>query len=173
MIKRFAVLTVVAGSFLAAAASAGADQPLLVTGAGASATSGHVVVHARATGPATGTGIPVAPADGFLRTRGSSAGDLTGSVTCIGVLFPGRAIVSGTLDTPVVSGGFTFPHFSLIVGDGGEGDSWIALFVTNLAGLGGVDSCGTSLFFSAGLLEPETFPQLVVSRGDFQILGDS
>jgi hypothetical protein len=173
MIKKFAVLAVMAGSFLAAAASAGADRPLLVTGAGASATSGHVVVHARAIGPATGTGIPVSPAAGSLRARGSFWGDLNGSVTCIGMLFPGTVIVSGTLDTPIVSGGFTFPHFSLIVGDGGQGDSWIALFVTNLAGHGGVDSCGTSLFFSAGLLEPETFAQLVVSKGDFQILGDS
>jgi hypothetical protein len=171
---RFFVTTLAVASVLVVAAPAGADPPLIVTGAGASATSGHVVVHARATGPATGTGIPVWPAEGSIRVRGSSWGDLTGSVSCVGLLFQGRAIVSGTLDTPIVSGGFTFPNFSLVVDDGGAGPgSWIGLFITNLAFLGGPEECGASLFFSASLTLPEALPNILVTKGDFHILGDS
>jgi hypothetical protein len=171
--RKFFVAAVACGSVLALAAPAGADPPLMVNGAGSSAVSGHVVVNARATGPASGTGIPVWPAEGMLRVRGSN-GDLQGSVTCIGLLFPGRAIVSGTLDTPVVSGGFTFPHFSLVVDENSAGPgSWIGLFVTDLAALGGTGQCGAPLFFSASLMMPEALPNVLVTKGDFQIHGDA
>ena len=172
--KKFFVTALACGSVLALAAPAGADPPLMVTGAGSSATSGHVVLNARATGASTGTGIPVWPAEGSIRAKGSFWGDLRGSVTCIGLLFPGRAIVSGTLDTPIVSGGFTFPNFSLIVDENSSGPgSWIALYVTNLSALGGPDECASSLFFDAALTMPEALPFVLVNKGDFQILGDS
>lgn len=172
--KAFGVLMAVCACVLVVAAPAGADPPLMVTGAGSSATSGHVAVNARATGPSAGTGIPVWPADGAIRVKGSFWSDLRGSVTCIGLLFPGRAIVSGTLDTPVVSGSFTFPHFSLVVDDSGSGrNSWIGLFVANLDLLGGgPEECGASLFFSASLMLPEALPNLLVTKGGFHILGD-
>src|SRR5688572_24846251 len=172
--KRFFFTALAFASTLVVASPAGADPPLMVTGAGSSATSGHVVVNARATGPSAGTGIPVWPADGSIRTKGAFWGDLRGSVTCIGLLFPGRAIVSGTLTTPIVSGGFAFPNFSLVVDESSSGPgSWIALFVTNLALLGGgPQECGASLFFSASLMLPEALPNILVTKGDFHILGD-
>ena len=171
--KRF-FLTALAVGTLVVVSPAGADPPLMVTGAGSSAASGHVVVHARTTGPATGAGIRVWPANGSILARGSFWGDISGSVSCIGLLFPGRAIVSGTLDTPIVSGGFTFPHFSLVVDESGSGPgSWIGLFITDLAAVGGPEECGAPLFFSASLTLPEALPNILVTKGNFQILGDS
>jgi hypothetical protein len=172
--KRFFFTTLAVASTLVVASPAGADPPLMVTGAGSSAISGHVVVHAHATGPATDTGIRVWPANGSISVRGSSSGDIDGSVSCIGLLFPGRAIVSGTLDAPVVSGGSTFPHFSLVVEESASGPgSWIGLFITNLAALGGPGECGAPLFFSASLTLPEALPNILVTKGRFHILGDS
>ncbi len=69
IMKRFFFTTLAVASTLVVASPAGADPPLMVTGAGSSATSGHVVVHARATGPATGTGIRVWPANGSISVR--------------------------------------------------------------------------------------------------------
>jgi hypothetical protein len=172
--KRFFFTTLAVASTLVVASPAGAGPPLMVTGAGSSATSGHVVVNARATGPSAGTGIPVWPADGSIQAKGSFWGDLRGSVTCIGLLFPGRAIVSGTLATPIVSGGFAFPNFSLVVDENSSGPgSWIALYVTNLSAMGGLEGCGTSLFFDAALTMPDALPFVLVNKGGFQILGDS
>lgn len=169
--KAFVVSIAMCACVLGVAAPAGADPPLMVVGAGSSAISGHVVVNARATGPLSGG---VAPADGTFRAQRPSGEDLSGTVTCIGLLFPGRAVVSGTLDTPVVSGGFTFPHFSLVVDDSGSGrDSWIGLFVTNLSAMGGLEDCGTLLFFDAALTMPEALPFVLVRKGSFQILGDA
>lgn len=149
-----------------ATSSAKATPPLLVVGAGGSTVSGHVVVNARATGQATGEFIPVAPAVGSLRVRGSWLGDLSGSVTCIGLAGPNAAIVSGNLDTPFVSGGFTLPNFSLIVVGGHDViRPWIEILPDSLAGL---FPCGTSLFFSAGIPD---LPNDVVVNGQFLILG--
>jgi hypothetical protein len=140
--------------------------PLLVTGAGASTTSGQVVVNARATGAAVGPFIPVAPAAGFVHVRGSAYGDLSGSVTCIGVAGPNAAIVSGNLSTPFVSGGFTYPNFSLlVVSPNPQIRSWIE-FGPNV--LSGALPCGTSLFFTFGI---PNLPSDFVVSGRFTILG--
>ncbi len=166
--KRLLLVAAVVCGSLAAAGTAGAMPSLLVTGAGASTTSGHVVVTARATGPAEGSFIPVAPATGFVRVLGSFFGDLSGSVTCIGVGGPNAAIVSGNLDTPVVSGGFTYRNFSLlVVSRNPQIQSWISFFPDNLTGLG---PCGTSLFFAFGV---PNLPNDFVVSGQFVILGAS
>jgi hypothetical protein len=162
--KKFFVGAVVCASFFAASI-ANAAPSLLVTGAGASTSLGHVVVNARATGPATGA-PPVFPAVGFMRAS-DLFGDLRGSVTCIGLLAPSAVIVSGNLDTPFVAGGFAYPNFSLIMFLGGDVSSnWIRLFVDNLSLLPNAP-CGESLFFLAGL--PDLANDHVV-KGNFQIL---
>jgi hypothetical protein len=148
-----------------AAATATASRSLFVAGAGASSVSGQVVVGARATGPAVpGPFFPVAPAVGFVSARGSSFGDLTGTVTCIGVAQGGRAaIVSGNLATPFVSGGFTYPNFSLLISAGATA-AWIEILPDNLEGLG---PCGTSLFFAAGI---PSLPSDTLLSGRFVII---
>lgn len=151
---------------LLAPSVAKAAPSLLVTGAGASSTSGHVVVNARATGPAVGSFVPVAPATGFVQVRGSSYGDLGGSVTCIGVAGPNAAIVSGNLSTPFVSGGFTYSNFSLlVVSPNPQIRSWISFSPDNLSAL---FPCGTSLFFTFGV---PSLPNDFVVNGRFTILG--
>jgi hypothetical protein len=151
---------------LLAPSVAKAAPSLLVTGAGASSVSGQVVVNARATGPAVGSFVPVAPATGFIQVRGSSYGDLGGTVTCIGLAGPNAAIVSGNLSTPVVSGGFTYPNFSLlVVSPNPQIRSWISFFPDNLSGL---FPCGTSLFFTFGV---PSLPNDFVVNGRFTILG--
>ena len=154
----------VCGIVLVGASTAVASPALLVTGAGASTTSGLIQVNARATGPAIGPFIPVAPAIGFIHSAGSW-GDVRGSVTCIASLGPEAAIVSGDLDMPISSGGFTFPNFSLIVVRGGNGvPPWIHFFVDNLTGLG---DCAQSLIFAAGIPD---LPNDVVVKGHFLVL---
>jgi hypothetical protein len=143
-----------------------AAPSLLVTGAGASTTSGHVVVNARATGAAVGPFIPVAPATGSVRVRGSFFGDLSGSVTCIGLAGPNAAVVSGNLDTPFTSGGFTFANFSLLlITTNAQLRSWISFAPNNL---GAAFPCGTSLFFTFGV---PNLPNDFVVNGRFTILG--
>src|SRR5215213_4505065 len=102
-----------------AASTANASMPLTVKGKGASAVSGRLIVDARATGPATGSPA-VAPAVGSFGVTDSFWGDISGSVTCIGFLFDG-AVVSGNLDTPVVSGGFSYANFTLVMGGSAGG----------------------------------------------------
>jgi hypothetical protein len=156
----------VCGSALVAASPAKATRALFVAGFGASTTSGDVAIYARAIGPAVGEGIPVAPAVGFLRASDTSLGDLSGSVSCIGLASPRAAIVSGDLVTPVVSNGVTYSNFSLIVVLGGNGvPPWIELLPDNLAGLG---PCGTSLFAAAGIPD---LPNDVLVEGRFFIFG--
>jgi hypothetical protein len=151
---------------LLAPSGAKATPSLLVTGAGASNTSGNVLINARATGNAVGSFIPVAPATGLIRVRGSFYGDLNGSVTCIGVAGPNAAIVSGNLSTPFVSGGFTFPNFSLlVVSPNPQIRSWINFLPDNLSTL---FPCGTSLFFAFGI---PSLPNDFVVSGRFTILG--
>jgi hypothetical protein len=152
--------------FLLAPSIAKAAPSLLVTGAGASSISGHVVVNARATGPAVGSFVPVAPATGFIQVRGSSYGDLGGSVTCIGLAGPNAAIVSGNLSTPFVSGGFTYPNFSLIVvSPNPQIRSWINFGPNNLSTQ---FPCATSLFFTFDI---PSLPNDFVVNGRFTILG--
>src|SRR5215217_3934815 len=104
MMKKFLLVGALMCAMIGVAASAAtASIPLRVTGAGASTTSGQVVVNARATGPTAGPFFPVAPAVGFLRAPDSYFGNLSGRVTCMSVWLPGFAVsVSGTLDTPLV-----------------------------------------------------------------------
>jgi hypothetical protein len=143
-----------------------AAPSLMVVGAGASSTSGHVVVNGRATGPAGGPFVPVAPATGSIHVRGSFYGDLTGTVTCIGLAGPNAAIVSGNLSTPFVSGGFIFPNFSLLViSPNPQIRSWISFLPDNLSAL---FPCGTSLFFASGV---PSLPNDFVVTGRFTILG--
>jgi hypothetical protein len=167
--RRLLLLAAVVCGSLVAAGTSNATPSLLVAGAGASTASGHVVINARAIGPATGS-PPVFPAVGFLRARNSRFGDLSGSVTCIGLFTPSAVIVSGHLDTPVVSGGFTFPDFSLIVFSGGnDSPDWIRLFVGDLSSVPNAP-CAESLFFLAGLPD---LPNDHLVNGHFQILRGS
>lgn len=143
-----------------------AAPTLAVVGAGASSTSGQVVVNARATAAAAGSFLPVAPATGSIHVRGSVYGDLSGAVTCIGVAGPNAAIVSGNLSTPFVSGGFTFPNFSLlVVSPNPQIRSWISFLPDNLSAL---FPCGTALFFTFGI---PSLPNDFVVNGRFTILG--
>jgi hypothetical protein len=161
------VLVAAACACFLAPSVAKAAPSLLVTGAGASATSGQVVINAHATGPIAGPFIPVAPATGFIRVRGSFYGDVTGSVTCIGLADPNAAIVSGTLSTPFVSGGFSYPNFSFLVATATpQHPSWITLFADDI-GVGFLGPCGNSLFFAAGVPD---LPSDLVVNGNFQIL---
>jgi hypothetical protein len=73
----------VCGGALVTASPANTTRTLFVAGVGASTTSGHVAINARAIGPAVGEGIPVAPAVGFLRARDTPFGNLRGSVSII------------------------------------------------------------------------------------------
>jgi hypothetical protein len=135
MMKKFLLVSAVMGAGHGVAASAAmARTPLLVTGAGASTTSGQVVVSARATGPTLGSLPSVAPATGFLRAPGvspqistiSGTVNLSGRVTCIGVRLQDAVAVSGTLDTPIVSaGGFVWRNFTLLINnDPSMGRGW-------------------------------------------------
>jgi len=72
------------------------------------------------------------------------------------------AIVSGNLDMPFVSGGFTYANFSLLVSAGAT-VPWIQILPDNLEGLG---PCGTSLFFAAGI---PSLPDDALVRGQFAI----
>lgn len=166
MMKKFLLVSAVMCALVGVAASpAAARTSVFVAGTGASAVSGQVVVGAIATGPLVdGPFGEVAPAVGFVRTAGSSFfGDLSGTVTCIGIEQGGRAaIVSGNLATPYVSGGFTYANFSLIVSAGAT-VPWIEIFPDNLDGLG---PCGTSLFFAVGI---PSLPGDALVRGQFAI----
>jgi hypothetical protein len=167
MMKKFLLVSAIVCALVGTTASpAAARTSVFVTGAGASAVSGQVVVHAIATGPLVdGPFGAVAPAVGFVRTPGSSFDDLSGTVTCIGIAQGGRAaIVSGNLATPFVSGGFTYPNFSLIVSAGAT-VPWIEIFPDNLDG-DGLGPCGTSLFFSFFI---PLLPEDELVRGHFAI----
>src|SRR3989442_11117735 len=118
-LRLFLAATLVCGSIVVGESTASAGSTLRVSGAGASSTSGFIVINARATAPLSGPFIPVAPAVGFIRAQGTFNGDFRGSVTCMASPGGGTALVSGILDTPFVSGGFTYPNFSLIVSVGG------------------------------------------------------
>jgi hypothetical protein len=65
-------------------------------------------------------------------------------VTCIGLLNPHAAIVSGDLDTPITTEIGTLRNFSIIVVTGGDViPDWILLGPDNLAA--GLGPCGTEL----------------------------
>src|SRR5215208_3342480 len=87
MMKKLLLVSAVMCALVGVAASpAAARTSVFVAGTGASAVSGQVVVGAIATGPLVdGPFGAVAPAVGFVRTTNSSFGDLSGTVTCIGM----------------------------------------------------------------------------------------
>jgi hypothetical protein len=120
----------------AAAGTAG-----IITGAGSTASGGFVELNARLLAPVSGL---TAPAAGSFRSSGTGFGDLTGTVTCVGMLNPTTAAVSGVLDEPVTSGSFTYPNFVVTL----ELDSPIAdaLILVSIGG-GIPPDCGVPLFF--------------------------
>lgn len=177
--KRFLLVGVLICAIVGVAGSAAtASAPLLVTGAGASPVSGHVVLNARATGPGTAQPFSVFPAVGFLRapkvvpffgpSNVSGAVDLSGTVTCIGVWLPGAVSVSGTLDKPV-SGANNFTV--LLRGSSATGRGSIQVWA--LPQLPSFDPCGTLLFFIAGEELPEVRAASLVVQGHFTVVGTS
>jgi hypothetical protein len=160
-------MVAIAVTVFGVSASAAAASVLLVTGAGTSTTSGHIVVTARAVEPATGDPA-VSPAVGFFRDSDSAFGALSGAVACIGSLNPNAIVVSGNLETPVVSEGFTYPSFSLLIGRATNGEpDWVRLFIDDLSLM--PSDCGTSLFFAAGV--PDFSADALVT-GHFAIVTD-
>jgi hypothetical protein len=172
--KKFLLVSGIACAVVGIAASAAAaGAPLMVTGAGAAAGYGHVVVNARATGPATGEFFPVAPAVGFLHApkvpEFPPGLDLSGKVTCIG-LWPGMdaVAVSGNLETPLVQNGFVYPNFTFLLWSGATGRNAIQVWADRLLPF---SPCGADLFF----LDDQELPEVVASsrllQGHFNIKG--
>jgi hypothetical protein len=175
--KKFQLVSAITCAVVGIAASAAtAGTPLMVTGAGSSSGYGHVVVNARATGPATGEFFPVAPAVGFLRAPevpGFPDGtrDLSGKVTCIG-LWPGvdAVAVSGNLGTPVVQNGLVYPNFTFLLWSSATGRNAIQVWADRLLPF---SPCGTDLFFSAGQEDPEVIALSRLLQGHFNIMRTS
>ena len=179
--KKLLLVSALMCAILGVAASGGnASARLLVAGAGASPVSGHVVLNARASGPLVGTLSPVAPAVGFLRapevipvfgpSNLTGTRDLSGTVTCIGLL-PGQpaVAVSGDLDTPVVSQFGIFTNFTVLLsGFEPAGLGSIQVWINELLPF---SHCGTDLFFAAGQELPEVVAVSRVVKGHFAING--
>jgi hypothetical protein len=174
--KKFLLLNALMCAIICVAASAAASAPLLVKGAGFSAQSGHIVVHARGTRPTPQGFFETTPALGFLRApdvRGFASGilDLSGRVTCISVEASG-VTVSGTLDTPLLVGDLTFPNFSLLIAGSGS-TPWIWVTPTFLGPSTGAGPCGATLWFLAGLETTFLLPEYHLTRGHISIAGVS
>lgn len=179
--KKFLLVSALMCVIVGTAASTATSTPLLVSGAGASAVSGEVVLNARATGPGTPPLFPVYPAVGFLRAPAvvpyfgpsgvSGTVDLSGRVTCIGVWTGLRAVsVSGTLNTPIFAPGGIVHNFTvLLVGSSQAGRGSIQAWA--LGQLSPFDPCGTLLFFSAGQELADVRANSLVSQGHFNIMG--
>jgi hypothetical protein len=190
MMKRFLLVSALTCASIGAAAStATASQSLLVTGAGASKASGQVVVHARATQPLVGSGVPgvlppsqSVPVVGFLRAPdarspgGAGSFNFNGRVTCVvDWLGPAAAAASGTLDTPLVSNGVTYAGFTLTVRDFGTVE-YIEVWPNRLSDPFFGSMCGIEFFFiyPGGFFDPELDQlrqTLLVERGHFIIHG--
>jgi hypothetical protein len=174
--KKLLLLSALMCAIVSVAASAAASAPLLVTGAGFSAQSGQIVVHARGIGSTPPGFFDINPAVGFLRAsdvRGFASGilDLSGRVTCISVEANG-VTVSGTLDTPLLAGDVTSPNFSLLIAGSGS-TPWIWVTPSILGPSTGAGPCGATLWFLAGLETTYLLPEYHVTRGHIIIAGIS
>jgi hypothetical protein len=98
--------------------------------------------------------------------------NLSGRVTCIAGWTPNAVAVSGTLDRPLVSGGFTFYNFSLLI-QGSGSTPWIWVTPTILGPSTGAGLCGMTLFFLAGLPETYQLPEYHLTKGHIVIAGIS
>jgi len=174
--KKFLLLSALMCAIICVAASAAASVPLLVTGAGFSAQSGQIIVHARGIGPTPQGFFETTPAVGFLRApdvRGFESGslDLSGRVTCISVEANGVA-VSGNLDRPLFAGDVTLPNFTLLIAGSGS-TPWIWVTPSILGPSTGAGPCGATLWFLAGLETTFLLPEYHLTRGHISIAGVS